>query len=61
LIQKRNFEVDITRTMTAAELRERAQVFGVKVKSRRKADFVDAIIFQNCWGPSYFDVQLREI
>ena len=49
LIQKRNFENDVVSSCNLQELKERAQIMMVKIKSRtKKKDIKEAIIFQTC-------------
>ena len=53
LIEKRDFEAGVCKMLKADELRERAAGLGVKVKKRRKDEYIAALIFQLCQELSF--------
>lgn len=48
LIQKRDMEYNMCDGCKMDELKERAQIFGVKVKQRKKSEYVKTLVFEKC-------------
>ena len=56
LIQKRDWEHGLVNQMNVTELRERAMVFDVQVKRRRKLDYQQELVFQQCQVLSIYHI-----